>query len=221
LIESLKNNNRIIHTYSAWSIERILFLKEENNTQKYTKSDISSLSGDLLSNIFIALGYNESKENEYLMKLLMRLTSVLQEDMKKYLGKYLNILTKILYQVCGNPSNPSFNHYIFESYATVIKFNQDSIAEFEEALIKPFMEILGKNIEEFTPYVFQILSQLAEKSENAKNYAGIFKNILQPSQIWENSGNIPGIVNLICIFIKKYHESILTGIIKFILINIR
>jgi exportin-2 (importin alpha re-exporter) len=218
LIELIKDKNRIISTYSAWSIERILFLKEDNNQNKYSKKEISNITKDLLTNIFVALNYEESKENEYLMKLLMRLTSVLQDEMNSYISQYLYSLTQILSRVCKNPTNPLFNHYIFESYATVIKYNSKSIKEFEKHLINPFLEILNQNIEDFTPYVFQILSQICEKSENIDTFTGfskinigLFNNIIKPSPIWENNGNIPGIIHLICIFIKKYPDSIING----------
>lgn len=77
----------------------------------------------------------------------MRVTTVLKEDMAPFLQIYIQSLTNILARVCKNPRNPSFNHYIFESYATVVKFNPKSVEAFEKALLPPFQTILQSGIE--------------------------------------------------------------------------
>lgn len=110
---------------------------------------VSRFAQTLLQNLFMVL--KTQKENEYVMKAVMRVTAVLKEEMQPIMGIYLKLLTEVLMQVCKNPSNPTFNHYIFESYATVIKYNPGSVTDFENALFPVFDTIREQDIQEFTP----------------------------------------------------------------------
>ena len=143
------------------------------------------------------------------MKAIMRVTVALKSEMGPLMKEYVSFLTNILSRVCNNPKNPLFNRLLFESYATVIKFNPQSVEAFENALLPTFLEILKAEIEEFTPFVFQILSQLLEIRESAsETYLKILPSLLEP-HIWENTGNIPGLVRLLTLYLKKSQELII------------
>jgi exportin-2 (importin alpha re-exporter) len=211
IVNLLTSRHRVVHTYAAWCIERVLTVKDtymENNIEKsrtrFVKEDVQPYTEQLLTNLFGALQFETSTENEYVMRAIMRVTSVLKDGMTKYMGAYIDSLTKVLARVCPNPKNPVFNHYIFESYATVIKFNPQFVEEFENVLFQNFMLILQRDIEEFIPYVFQIISQLLDLRSPPipQRYMQLLPTLLN-SRLWENEGNIPGLVRLLTGFFAK------------------
>ncbi|KAL9656208.1 hypothetical protein ABK040_007825 [Willaertia magna] len=209
LTNLLTSQQSVVQTYAAWCIERLLTVKDDKQL-RYTSQDLLPFANTLFGNLFLLLG--DSNENEYVMKAIMRVTSILKENMKPILPQYISQITNILERVCKNPSNPMFNHYLFESYATVIKFNSDSIAEFETSLFPVFQTILNQDIEEFTPYVFQLLSQLLaiRQVPIPDLYVGLFPNFLSV-HLWANEGNIPGLVSFISSLITRAPEEVLKG----------
>lgn len=208
VVNVLTSKERVVHTYAAWCIEKMLSVKDTTPDQKtqsrYTKDDIKQYTQQLLTNLFSALQYESSTENEYIMKAIMRVTAVLKEEMAQLMGVYIEKITSILAAVCKNIRNPIFNHYIFESYATVIKFNPQFVEAFENALFPAFMSILESDIQEFTPYVFQIFSQLLElrPAPIPDKYQQLLPRILD-FNLWSNEGNIPGLVNMVTGFLAK------------------
>eukprot|EP01027_Heterolobosea_sp_BB2_P009671 GEZU01014244.1.p1 GENE.GEZU01014244.1~~GEZU01014244.1.p1 ORF type:complete len:683 (-),score=211.25 GEZU01014244.1:922-2970(-) len=122
IIELLRSNSRVVHTYAAGLIERLLVLRDQK-TPRFTKADLKPFLATLLTNLFGALKLDNFAENEYVMKAIMRVCTVAQEEIASYLRNCLVALTNVLGIVCKNPSNPTFNHYLFESYAALIKYN--------------------------------------------------------------------------------------------------
>jgi hypothetical protein len=60
--------------------------------------------------------------------------------------------------------NPLFNHYLFESIATLVdsvcRNNPNATADFESLLFQPFESVLSLDVAEFHPYVFQVMDDL-------------------------------------------------------------
>lgn len=217
VINMLKAEQRVVHTYAAWCIERILSVKDtyvdgnvEKSRSRYSKEDVQPYAEQLLVNLFGALQFASSSENEYVMKAIMRVTAVLKDTMEKYMATYIDSITSILKRVCANPKNPLFNHYIFESYATVIKFNPRFVDAFEGSLFPTLLGILEKDIQEFTPYVFQIMSQLLElrPAPIPQGYLKLLPSILNYT-LWKNEGNIPGLVGMLTGFLAKDNTEII------------
>ena len=77
-------------------------------------------------------------------------------------------LKTILGRVCANPSNPSFNHYLFETIASLVRYicaaTPTAVDAFEGMLFPPFQQVLQADIAEFTPYVFQAAAPLAPRA---------------------------------------------------------
>jgi exportin-2 (importin alpha re-exporter) len=72
-------------------------------------------------------------------------------------------------------------------------------------LFPPFQDILARDVVEFTPYVYQILSQLLalHVSDGIPDiYMSILGPLLQPPA-WENHANIPALVNLLTSYLEK------------------
>lgn len=120
----------------------------------------------------------------------------------------LQHLVNILTEVSKNPSNPKFNHYAFESISALIRFvvagSPSTLSEFETALFPPFTYILSADVAEFSPFVFQILSQLLELHQNTMPDS--YQNLIGPllnGNLWTQTGNVPALVRLLRAIMAK------------------
>ncbi|RYE84992.1 MAG: hypothetical protein EOO65_01255, partial [Methanosarcinales archaeon] len=108
-------------------------------------------------------------------------------------------------QVCANPSNPTYNHCLFETLAIVMKSTlaaaPSTLPDFEASLFPQFQFVLQNNVAEFLPYIFQLMAQLL----NAAPAAGVsgltdsYKSLLGPlltDSLWGSSGNVPALTTL-------------------------
>ena len=211
LIDQLLSPNYVVHTYSANCIEKLIMVKDKvgtNYVNRITIDDYRTYLPSLLINLFKVLTIETSKENDYVMKCIMRVVSTTGQDMLPFATECVNQLLVILGVVSKNPANPSFNHYLFESIASVIRNlgtkSPQILTVFESQLFVPFQFILQTDIQEFTPYVFQILSLLLEVTSTtvSNTYMTIFPALLTPL-LWERQGNIPALVRLLQAYLQK------------------
>lgn len=80
-----------------------------------------------------------------------------------------------------------------------------TLPEFEAALFPPFQAILQQDVSEFSPFVFQILSQLLElhaPHDFPDAYKALLPPLLTPT-LWEQKGNIPALVRLLRAFLSR------------------
>ncbi len=132
----------------------------------------------------------------------MRSFSTLQEAVIPFLSNLLPSLTQKLQKAAKNPTRPHYNHYMFESLSLSIRIvckNQPgAVSNFEGILFPVFQEILQQDVQEFVPYVFQILSLLLELHTNSVPgpYMELFGFLLMPV-LWDRPGNITPLVRLI------------------------
>jgi exportin-2 (importin alpha re-exporter) len=74
----------------------------------------------------------------------------------------------MLAEVCKNPKSPGFNHYLFESVAALVRYgvaaDPANLTKAEDLLFPAFDSVLTQDVQEFHPYVFQVLAQLIELS---------------------------------------------------------
>uniref|UniRef100_A0A663MXB1 Exportin-2 n=1 Tax=Athene cunicularia TaxID=194338 RepID=A0A663MXB1_ATHCN len=208
LINHLQAESIVVHTYAAHALERLFTMRGTNNTTLITAAEMVPFVEVLLTNLFKALTLPGSSENEYIMKAIMRSFSLLQESIIPYIPSVITQLTQKLLAVSKNPSKPHFNHYMFESICLSIritcKANPDAVGSFEEALFMVFTEILQNDVQEFIPYVFQVMSLLLEmhKNEIPSSYMALFPHLLQPV-LWERTGNIPPLVRLLQAYLER------------------
>uniref|UniRef100_A0A4X2JNK3 Exportin-2 n=1 Tax=Vombatus ursinus TaxID=29139 RepID=A0A4X2JNK3_VOMUR len=213
LINHLQAESIVVHTYAAHALERLFTMKGSNNTVLITAAEIAPFVEILLTNLFKALTLPGSSENEYIMKAIMRSFSLLQEAIIPYIPTLITQLTQKLLAVSKNPSKPHFNHYMFEAICLSIritcKANPAAVVNFEEALFMVFTEILQNDVQEFIPYVFQVMSLLLETHKNGipSSYMALFPHLLQPV-LWERAGNIPPLVRLLQAFLEKGSNTI-------------
>ncbi|OAD80776.1 hypothetical protein PHYBLDRAFT_138326 [Phycomyces blakesleeanus NRRL 1555(-)] len=218
LVNHLQSTDYVVHTYAAIAIERILFIRQ-GKTMLFTAEDIKLYAETLLSELsrLIELGQTPEKlsENDYLMKAVMRVIITSRQDMVQYVNVIMGKLTGILAVVSKNPSNPRFNHYIFESIGALIRFicpiSPQAVDEFETMLFTPFQTILTQGVQEFMPYVFQLLAQLLENHSGQdlpQLYIDWLTPLLNPT-LWEQ-GNIPALVRLLEAYLSRGVNTIIS-----------
>jgi exportin-2 (importin alpha re-exporter) len=165
LVALLSSPNLVVHTYAAAAIERMLTVREPaaagaQGERRFGAPQLRPLLEPLLTNLFGILQQRGSEENAHAMRAIMRVTVVAEGDMAPYVTVCVEALKSILARVCANPSNPTFNHFLFETVASLVKHicaaTPAAVNAFEQLLFPPFQTVLQMDIAEFTPYVFQV-----------------------------------------------------------------
>nr|SZF06440.1 exportin-2 [Psoroptes ovis] len=214
IIRHLQSPIVVIHSYAAICIEKLLTLRDPNNTQMplVKVENIQQYSLQLLEGLFNIWQFNGSSENDYSIKAILRIFSLLRENLLPYFNILLPKLAEKITLVSKNPSKPNFNHYLFETLSLSIRIgcekNKSSMHSFENILFPIIQTILIQDIQEFTPYVFQILALLLENYDNNEMilppnspYSELFPFLLVPL-LWERNANYEPLTRLIQAYIK-------------------
>ncbi|CAN0889573.1 CAS [Linum grandiflorum] len=223
LVRFLGAESKVVHSYAASCIEKLLLVKDDGASARYTASDLAPFVLVLMTNLFNALRFEESTENHYIMKCIMRVIGV--AEINNEIADHCSIeLTSILNIVCRNPKNPVFNHYLFESVAALVRRacerDRALIPAFEQRLFPSLQLILGEDVAEFLPYAFQLLAQLVELNRPPipPIYMQIFMLLLSPES-WNTSSNVPALVRLLQAFLQKApHELNQEGQLKQVIV---
>lgn len=170
--------SNVVHSYAANCIEKMLPVKAGQ------QAGINHFVQPLMTNLFNALKLPESQENPYVMKCIMRVVGIADLTGDLTIG-WLTGLTSILNEVCMNPKNPSFNHYLFESVAALMRRSCERdpglIASFEANLFPVLHTIWVHDVTEFVPYALQLLAQLIEINQPQ---AYLQRDISERTQEW-------------------------------------
>ncbi|VVC91320.1 unnamed protein product [Leptidea sinapis] len=196
----------VVCTYGACSVDKLLA------GSLLPRPALEAQAAPLLAALFGALdNYSDPAEhNEYVMKAILRTLSCLRESALSYLGEALPKLAGLLAVVTKNPCKPHFNHYLFEtlslSISLVVKANPNAITAFEDALFPIFQEILQNDVQEFMPYVFQMLSLLLELRGTVQAgpdsaYAALLPCLVAPP-LWERPANTRPLTAMLGVFQK-------------------
>lgn len=206
----LESSEYVVYSYAAITIERVLAIREggANGKLMFTKQDINDEAQNLLTSLFkiIVSAKTPEKlaENEYLIKCIMRILVTAQEGISPFAEEILQQLIAIVGEISKNPSNPRFSHYTFESIGSLVRFCSPSLGtqRIESIVMPAFMSILQQDVQEFMPYVFQILSQLLRAADNNNNnqlpeaYQQLIRPLMAPA-LWETKGNVQALVDLL------------------------
>ncbi|EJD01973.1 Cse1-domain-containing protein [Fomitiporia mediterranea MF3/22] len=211
LLRHLESPNYVCYTYAATTIERILVIKR-NSQLLFNQEDIREIAPQILNVLLtrIESGGTPEKiaENDYLMKCVMRIILTARATLLPAYETLLQRLINIIGAIAKNPSNPNFDQYIFESISALVRFivaaSSQSLSAFEQTLFGPFTFILQQDIDQFIPYVFQIISQMLELHQDdvPADYRTLLPFLLQPSS-WAQKGSIPGLVRLLKAFLQR------------------
>ncbi|KAI9015417.1 CAS/CSE protein [Hyaloraphidium curvatum] len=213
LVEHLGSRDVVVYSYAAWVAEKVLAMRESGGTGKlmFGAADISGLAGPLLTKLFglIDRGQTPEKlaENDVLMKCVLRVVITSRTDLIPLASDVIAKVTQIISAISRNPSNPKFNHYAFETLGALVRYicpgNPAAVAQFQELLFPPFREVLANDVQEFMPYVFQILSQLLSFNVTVpEDYLAMLPPLLTPA-LWEAGGNVPALVGLLSAYLEK------------------
>ncbi|KAG9074562.1 importin-alpha export receptor, partial [Ceratobasidium sp. UAMH 11750] len=216
LVDHVRSENYVCSAYAAIAIERILFMKQGGKLL-FAQADIHDFANDILVALFakIESGSSPQKiaENDYLMKCVMRVIITARQTLTPNFVTILAKLVGILGIISSNPSNPNFNQYCFESVSALMRFvcasNPQAVAQFEEALFGPFTIIIQQDVDQFIPYVFQILAQMLEIHTTGvpPAYTSLLPIMFTPA-VWQQRGNVPALVRLVKAFLTKDPASV-------------
>ncbi|KAF5323094.1 hypothetical protein D9611_009310 [Ephemerocybe angulata] len=219
LAQHLRSNNYVTYTYAAITIDRILFIKQDKKLL-FSQADIHDSAAQLLDALLsrIEAGGTPEKvaENDHLMKCAMRIIITARQTLIPIYQVVLNRLVAILGVISKNPSNPNFDQYIFESISGLMRFVVEgapsSLPTFESVLFGTFNVIIQQDIEQYIPYVFQVLAQMLElhTGEVPQDYRSLLPFLLTPT-VWQQKGSIPGLVKLLKAFIARDAQSMVAA----------
>ena len=214
VLQYLKSDNLVVMSYAAFYVERVLAIKKDG-VAMFTAAEVGGMAQALLTNLFGALAKKECAENEYLMKAIMRTIATGKAALAGSISIVIDNLSKKMLEVAtrlfaDSGGNAKFNHYMFESMSSAVRFTCDAnpaaVAQFEAKLFPPFQLMLahkGVGIPEFQPYVFQILAQMLEVHQAGNitmPYMKLWPFLTQPA-LWQTIANSPPLVRLIGAFL--------------------
>ena len=208
-MQLLAADENVVHSYAANCFERLLTVRDGPGVPRYVSGDIAPLSQQLYTNMFHAFTIPDSAENEYVMKCVMRVVAFSGADVKPVATICLQQLSGMLLELCKNPRNPTFAHYLFESVASLVKNVSNEAAlmgQFEQLLFPAYQHVLTADVVEFTPYVFQLLAQMIESypagATLPESYMAIFPALLTPL-MWDRRANVTPLVRLLKAYLTQ------------------
>jgi len=216
LVNHLGHSNYCVYTYASVAVERVLALSDESGKPLIDPSSITPLAPQLLEHLFGLIEKDTApekvQENEFVMRCIMRVLIVIKDGVSAVAESVLRHLIKITGIITKNPSNPRFYYYHFESLGALVRFSGQAQSEaLSQALFNPFLEVLQNSVEEFMPYVFQIMAALLEAEPTKPlppNYQPLVGPIIAP-QLWEQRGNVPALIRLLSAMIGRARGDIL------------
>ncbi|THH29169.1 hypothetical protein EUX98_g5041 [Antrodiella citrinella] len=158
-------------------------------------------------------------ENDYLMKCIMRVIITARSSLAPGFERTLHRLVAILGVISRNPSNPKFDQYIFESisafvslYRFVVGANRNALPTIEQALFGPCTVLVRQDVEQYIPYVLQLLAQMLDMHTDTvpAAYRDLLPVLLTPAS-WQQKGSIPGLVKLLKAFLARDASQIISS----------
>ncbi|KAF5386293.1 hypothetical protein D9757_008606 [Collybiopsis confluens] len=225
LIKALDDSeNYVTYTYAAIAIEKVLGIRF---AQADVRDFAPQLLGVLMSKIERADTPEKIAENDHLMKAVMRAIITARQTLIPTYQQLLNRLVAVLGVISKNPSNPKFDQYIFESLSALMRFvtsgSPTTIPTFESTLIELFTIILMQDIDQYIPYVFQLLAQMLSLHPTSAAFASAGQQDLIPPQyrsllsfllaptVWQQKGSIPGLVKLLKAYLARDAKGMVQG----------
>ena len=140
-----------------------------------------------------------------------------KESVHPFVGDVISSLVAPINAAAKNPSNPLYSHYLFEALSSAIALAPELTDAIEAVLWPSLVTILSNDILEFLPYTLQIIAQLLDSRPQGTpvpdHYMGIYAPLMTPV-LYEEQGNIPAIVRVLCAFVRRgatqIHQASLT-----------
>ena len=240
LVPFMGASSFVVHTYAAAAIERMLTVRDaapagagagagaggagaaapaaavapagRGGVPRVATEALLPLVPALLTSLFGKIARADYPENEYLMRCLMRVVVLSRAALAPLAPQIIAALTQVLARVCGNPSNPVYNHFLFETIAALMRAvcaeRPAAATDFEAMLMPPFQAVLARDVQEFLPYVFQLLAELLALQPGAAGAGPSdgFKQLLAPClspALWQRRGCVPALTDLVAAFLHR------------------
>ncbi|KAF8822295.1 importin-beta N-terminal domain-containing protein [Cardiosporidium cionae] len=203
----LKAQNPIIHSNAAYCIEKVLTIRKDGHyllDKIVVKPVLISALDPLLKIVSTNQGI---PDNEHVMKCILRVLVFLSDQGSNVAVPVLKQLLEIIKEKSNNPSNPIFNHYLFETVGSIVKIAAPKqLNEVEHYLVPVFSTIIQRSMHDFTPYCFQIMGLLLDLSTSgADMYANLFDHLMDISFWSISQANVPGLERFLSAYFRKSH----------------
>lgn len=221
VVKHIASKNVVVRTYASITLEKFMTMRDraQPKATAFKPEHLDPILRDLLGLLMDALDAPESSENEHIMKAIMRLTSF--PNLKlivQFLPDIFPRLTTKLVRVAQNPSKPYFNHYLFETFALTIKIGCASDkpserAQYEECLFNLLDIIIERDVQEFTPYILQLLNLFLQTHTTetlSQRFIQLFQKVLSPA-LWEKPANTRPLTELMHTYIIKMGQFIIAN----------
>jgi len=210
ICRQVNSESPVVHTYAAICVEKLITVKDRNpQGVSSLRYDAASMRPSLLQMVEPILQIVASNRgipmNEYLMRAVARIFAFLKQLGAEAGLATLRPLSAILVAMSANPSNPVFNHNLFEAIASIVKVCVPSQPDAVEAVLLPgFGQVLEQNVADFLPYTFQILGLLLDATPSVKPlYTQLFARLLA-TELWRAQANVPGLIRLFRAYFAKH-----------------
>jgi exportin-2 (importin alpha re-exporter) len=138
----------VVASYAAACIERLLTVKEANRSPRFGAEALEPFILSIFTAAFGRLAKADCQNNEYLMRLIMRVLDVSKGRVASASQQIMSELVAIIERIVKAPTIPAFDHYVFESVACLCSCLYDKdpamVAQFE-AMILPTMTGILQN----------------------------------------------------------------------------
>lgn len=212
-VNMLKAKSTVVASYSAIAIDAYLAQRGEFRINSaVVEANASELFEHLFARITAEGASRFESENPYVGAAVARLIAFLPgETIVPFAATCLEALTNKLALIFRNPSSSIFVHTIFEGIAGIIAaLNNNGKPELcdsaEATLLPAFDAIFEEDIQDLTPYVYQLMAQLIEvrKTDAAvlwDRYGAQFPTLMTATH-WERFANIPALTRLASAYIR-------------------
>ncbi|KAH7510899.1 hypothetical protein FEM48_ZijujUnG0073300 [Ziziphus jujuba var. spinosa] len=149
------------------------FIRMREDGARFTAADVAPFLSDLMENLFKAMNFPESEENQYVMKCIMQVLGI------------ANIpLAVLIKRARENDSSliSAFEDSLFPSLEMILANDVTEFLPCAFQLLAQFVELNTLPI--------------------PKSYMGIFKILFLPES-WHRDSNVPALVRLLQVFIEK------------------
>jgi len=220
IVRHITSSNIVVRTYASITLEKLLTMRDPSQPKQtaFKPEQFEPHLGELVKTLFDALDLPGSPENEHIMKAIMRLFSFSKSSLIiQFLPNVVPKMTSKLSVVARNPSKPYFNHYLFETLALTIRAacsqeNPTIRNEFESVLFNILEVVLAQDVQEFTPYVLQLLNLILRAQPAgsvSERFIKLFQELLSPA-LWERQANTRPLTELLHTYIEKMSQYIIS-----------
>eukprot|EP00917_Polyrhabdina_sp_WS-2016_P027609 GHVP01058842.1.p1 GENE.GHVP01058842.1~~GHVP01058842.1.p1 ORF type:complete len:914 (+),score=140.31 GHVP01058842.1:1679-4420(+) len=207
----LKSHNIAVSSYSAIAIEKILYLKKDNNlllNEEDLKYTLEGLVYDILKVIRSSKTIHGMCENEFYIKTLVRILSNDYKSQNLVNSHTVSELCWILETVSKQPEFPLFNYLLFEAFASIVVMTirrYNNIENIEQIFLPVFQNLLVNEVSEMMPFIFRILAYVLETIPEQKSpqmLLSILPAILTPA-LWSDATISSSLARLVTAYTIK------------------